>query len=100
MTRVPLDYDARPSAAVIASYCRTFTIGFRKRLLVRAGKQIMNGHDGHARRRSRLVLTLLFTGPFAMGCSGTAPPAAELIRPVKTMVVTSGDDTRVRTFPG
>ncbi len=34
------------------------------------------------------------------GCSRKAPPAAEAVRPVKTMVVTLGGDSRLRTFPG
>jgi multidrug efflux pump subunit AcrA (membrane-fusion protein) len=34
------------------------------------------------------------------GCSRKAPPAAEVARPVKTMVVTLGGDSRLRTFPG
>ena len=33
-------------------------------------------------------------------CSRKAPPAAEVVRPVKTMVVTLGGDSRTRTFPG
>jgi RND family efflux transporter MFP subunit len=34
------------------------------------------------------------------GCSRKAPPAADVARPVKTMVVTLGGDSRLRTFPG
>jgi RND family efflux transporter MFP subunit len=33
-------------------------------------------------------------------CSRKAPPAAEVARPVKTMVVTMGGDSRSRAFPG
>lgn len=34
------------------------------------------------------------------GCSQEPPPAAEVVRPVKTLVVTLGEATRERTFPG
>jgi membrane fusion protein, multidrug efflux system len=36
----------------------------------------------------------------AAGCSGNAPPPPESARPVKTMVVTAGGETHVRSFPG
>ncbi len=35
-----------------------------------------------------------------VGCSRQAPPAAGGVRPVKTMIVTTGGDSRVRRFPG
>jgi multidrug efflux pump subunit AcrA (membrane-fusion protein) len=34
------------------------------------------------------------------GCGSSPPPQAEVVRPVKTMMVTPGEDTRLRTFPG
>lgn len=35
------------------------------------------------------------------GCSPSPPaPVGDLIRPVKTLVITAGDDSHVRTFPG
>jgi RND family efflux transporter MFP subunit len=34
------------------------------------------------------------------GCSTQAPSTAEVVRPVKTMVVTAGDELHVRSFPG
>jgi len=37
---------------------------------------------------------------FAVGCRPQAPAPAEVIRPVKTMVVSMGGDASVRTFPG
>ena len=46
--------------------------------------------------RGTTVLLLVF----AAGCSRQAPPAADVVRPVKTMVVSVGGDTTVRTFPG
>jgi RND family efflux transporter MFP subunit len=46
-------------------------------------------------RATSLVLLAL-----AAGCSKQAPPAAELVRPVKTLVVSAGGDSAVRTFPG
>jgi RND family efflux transporter MFP subunit len=36
----------------------------------------------------------------AMGCSQERSTPGDVARPVKTMVVTAGGDTRVRTFPG
>ena len=36
----------------------------------------------------------------AAGCRPQAPAAREVVRPVKTIVVTVGGDTTVRTFPG
>ncbi|RPJ33347.1 MAG: efflux RND transporter periplasmic adaptor subunit [Verrucomicrobiaceae bacterium] len=42
-------------------------------------------------------LICLFAGA---SCSRKAPPAAEAARPVKTMVVSLGGDSRTRTFPG
>jgi len=36
----------------------------------------------------------------AVGCTDEAPPAASGVRPVKTLVMTVGDETRQRTFPG
>ena len=34
------------------------------------------------------------------GCSESPPPAAEVVRPVKTMIVTGGDPAKVRSFAG
>jgi membrane fusion protein, multidrug efflux system len=34
------------------------------------------------------------------GCSPKAPAPTEVVRPVKTMVVSAGSETNVRTFPG
>lgn len=36
----------------------------------------------------------------AVGCSSKPPLGSEPVRPVKTMVVTAGDDLHVRSFPG
>lgn len=36
----------------------------------------------------------------AAGCSRPAPPAAEIVRPVKTSVVSAGGDSATRAFPG
>jgi RND family efflux transporter MFP subunit len=35
-----------------------------------------------------------------VGCTQEAPPATDVVRPVKTMVVAVGESTRERTFPG
>lgn len=36
----------------------------------------------------------------AIGCTDEAPPPVNAVRPVKTLLVTVGDETRERTFPG
>jgi membrane fusion protein, multidrug efflux system len=36
----------------------------------------------------------------AAGCSPQAPPRSDAVRPVKTAVVTAGDEPHVRSFPG
>ena len=48
-----------------------------------------------------------FFGPIALsmillaaGCSRPAAPSAEVVRPVKTLVVAAGEDSSVRMFPG
>src|SRR5262249_9571681 len=41
-----------------------------------------------------LVVSLL------AGCSGSGSTPPEVVRPVKTIVVSAGEDTRVRSFPG
>ncbi|MCY2977748.1 MAG: efflux RND transporter periplasmic adaptor subunit [Planctomycetota bacterium] len=38
--------------------------------------------------------------PFATGCDSKVVPRAEVIRPVKTMILAAGEDTRTRLFPG
>jgi RND family efflux transporter MFP subunit len=47
-----------------------------------------------------LLVAVLAAITAAMGCSPPAPPASNAVRPVKTMVVTAGDDTQIRSFPG
>jgi membrane fusion protein, multidrug efflux system len=37
--------------------------------------------------------------PLAEGCSRQTPPDPDVVRPVKTMVVVAGDETRTRVFP-
>jgi membrane fusion protein, multidrug efflux system len=51
------------------------------------------------RMRDTLLLVASLSS-LASGCSQEAPPAAEVVRPVKTLVVAVGDWTRERTFPG
>jgi RND family efflux transporter MFP subunit len=48
-------------------------------------------------RAGRFALSILLV---AAGCSPQASDRPEAIRPVKTMVVTAGEDVHVRTFPG
>lgn len=42
------------------------------------------------------ILAIVLVG----GCSQAPPLASEVVRPVKTLVVTTGDDSHVRMFPG
>jgi len=49
--------------------------------------------------RHRAVLTVLALFAVVAGCSHAEPPQ-EVIRPVKTMLVTAGGEPSVRTFPG
>ena len=49
-------------------------------------------------RRSAWLFLVLISGSVA--CNRSDSSRVELIRPVKTIVVSVGDDTRVRSFPG
>ena len=44
-----------------------------------------------------IALSLIY---LAVGCSQQDSPRSEVVRPVKTMVVVAGDETRIRSFPG
>lgn len=46
------------------------------------------------------LLFASFVTLLACGCSRPAPPVVDVARPVKTLVVTAGEDTRTRSFPG
>jgi membrane fusion protein, multidrug efflux system len=48
-------------------------------------------------RRVPIVLSILL---FVSGCSPKAPAPTQVVRPVKTMVVSAGAESNVRTFPG
>jgi RND family efflux transporter MFP subunit len=52
---------------------------------------------GHHGRTVLLTLTMVCIAP---GCSSNPSPTSEVVRPVKTMVVTAGEETHVRSFPG
>lgn len=57
------------------------------------------------KQKNPVIQTFLFGVPvvlcvLAVGCRPQAPAAREVVRPVKTMVVSVGGDTTVRTFPG
>src|SRR5262249_22467789 len=54
------------------------------------------GHQGFGLRLP-ITLSLIFLG---VGCSQQDTPRSEVVRPVKTMVVVAGDETRIRSFPG
>lgn len=45
------------------------------------------------------IIGLLILG-LVYGCSSVEPPESEIIRPVRTEVVTIGEDVRLRSFPG
>jgi membrane fusion protein, multidrug efflux system len=44
-----------------------------------------------------IALSMIY---LAVGCAQQESPRPEVVRPVKTMVVAAGDETRIRTFPG
>ena len=48
-------------------------------------------------RSAPIVLSILL---LVSGCSPKPPAPAEVVRPVKTMVVSAGSESNVRTFPG
>ena len=48
----------------------------------------------------RIVLPAFTIIAIAAGCSRQPPPAPDVARPVKTIIVTAGAETQVRTFPG
>jgi multidrug efflux system membrane fusion protein len=50
-----------------------------------------------ARRQAPGIAIVLL---MVAGCSANNPPSGDLVRPVKTLIVTPGDETRTRTFPG
>lgn len=51
-------------------------------------------------RRSVLTPCIVVFAAFIAGCDRKPPATGDLIRPVKTMVIGAGADTRTRTFPG
>ncbi len=46
------------------------------------------------------LLVAVFIGWHIAGCSEPASQQSEMVRPVKTMVVATGENVRVRSFPG
>jgi multidrug efflux system membrane fusion protein len=56
----------------------------------------VRGHEGLA-RIAPIGLSIIW---LAAGCSPPAATRSDVIRPVKTMVVTAGSESHVRTFPG
>lgn len=57
------------------------------------------GNDAGGGRRPG-VSVLLSLLAFTAGCSSEMPTLKEAVRPVKTLVVTAGGETRTRSFPG
>jgi RND family efflux transporter MFP subunit len=53
-----------------------------------------------ARAMGRAVAIVLPSVLVAAGCSPQAPPRSDAVRPVKTAVVTAGEEPHVRSFPG
>ncbi len=49
---------------------------------------------------AKLPAGLFYRLACALGCSPETEPESESVRPVKTIVVTAGEDTRLRSFPG
>src|SRR5262249_36307570 len=81
---------------------------------VSAGRGVVSGSEGHARRR-RAVMNGISCGrrglggalPLALsisllgsGCSRTASTGPDAVRPVKTMVLTTEGEPHVRSFSG
>jgi RND family efflux transporter MFP subunit len=60
----------------------------------------MNATVCSFRRLARRVSIALSMICLAAGCSRTGPAPADVARPVKTMVVTAGDEAHVRSFSG
>ena len=52
---------------------------------------------GAFERSAPIVLSILL---LVSGCSPKAPAPTEVVRPVKTMIVSAGAESNVRTFPG
>lgn len=73
---------------------------FRLEGPVQRRQAIMNGTRCGSARLGRAAPLLLLVVLLASGCSRQAPTRPEVVRPVKTMIVTAGGDTHVRSFPG
>jgi RND family efflux transporter MFP subunit len=50
--------------------------------------------------RGGALLIIGFCASLAAGCNRNTKPATEVVRPVKTMIVVAGDESRVRSLPG
>jgi RND family efflux transporter MFP subunit len=73
--------------------------GFFRRASHSKHRAMITIRRGIWRRCALAVIPLLILGA-ALGCTQPVTPPASVVRPVKTMVVTAGDDTHVRSFPG
>jgi RND family efflux transporter MFP subunit len=60
----------------------------------------MNARNCSRRAFGRTVPIALSIMVLAAGCSPKAPTPTEVVRPVKTMVVSAGAESSVRSFPG
>src|SRR5262249_31641102 len=66
----------------------------------RRGEAGMNNTNCRRRRLGWCIVVGVAFGHLLAGCSDSGSTEAEVIRPVKTTVVSAGADTHVRSFPG
>lgn len=71
------------------------------RVTKRFGTSLASGLPASMMQASHVVLlSNLLLGLCVSGCSRTEPESAEVVRPVRTMVVASGENLNTRIFPG
>jgi membrane fusion protein, multidrug efflux system len=63
-------------------------------------KTLVKTRDSSRRGRCLSVPVTFSILILAVGCSRPSPTTTGVVRPVKTMVVAAGENSRVRTFPG
>ncbi len=64
------------------------------------GCSIRAGRNADASRFASGLLALSLAACVLAGCQPPETPSVEVVRPVKTMVVTAGENSNTRTFPG
>src|SRR5215467_14540677 len=60
----------------------------------------MNAQCWHGAKVPCIVTFALGISYLSAGCSRQMPPRADVVRPVKTMVVAAGEASHTRSFPG